>query len=480
MTPPAEDVRTVFTQTLAERASQTVRGSFVPHDGPQRAFVDSDADIVIYGGAAGGGKTAALLMTPVLKGHTNNSGFGAVIFRRILPDIKAAGGMWDESEVLYEPFGAVSRQDPLERCFPSGAKVTFAHLQHKKDRLHWKGSQIAYLAFDQLEEFEESQFWYLTSRNRSTCGVRPYIRATVNPDPDSWVKAFLAPWVDDRHPEYPFPPGEVRYFTRDGDSLVWVDADWRDPDGQPATSLTYIPATIHDNPTLLAGNPEYLARLETVGRSWDLAGTVERDGADPDWTVGAKVGYLDGVWYVLDIVRARASPAGVDRLMDQTALLDGASVEIHLQQDPGEVGQRAVEGHVRRLKGHVVRWRRPTGDKVTRAKPLASAAEAGNVVLVSGFWNRDFSNECVAFPGNGHDDQVDAVSWAFLVQAFPNGDSTNHAPIPVGSGPESWIAIASMKDTYDKFVGKRRWTYGDDDDDDIGAKFRRIIFGDDN
>lgn len=432
-----------------------------PQDGPQRQFLDAEADIVVYGGAAGGGKTWGLLLTPIYKGHTHVPGFGAVFFRRTYPDITNEGGLWDEAGEWYPAYGATSRESPhLDWRFPSGAKVSFAHMQHVKDRLRWKGSQIPYIAFDQLEEFEASQFWYMLSRNRSLCGVRPYIRATVNPDPDSWVKEFLAPWVDDEHPEYPFPPGQVRWFTRDGDTLIWVDADWRDPDGQPGLSVTYIPATIYDNPILLSGDPGYLTRLrglplvdrarlldsdwnvryegnmfrrewfrivdeapadlETVGRAWDLAGTEEAKGKDPDWTVGALVGQKGGVWYVLDVVRERLTPAGVDDLMDQTAALDSRHIELHLQQDPGEAGKRGVQYHARRLKGYTVRWRRPTGDKVARAKPMASAAEAGNLRLVHGPWNRDFINECVGFPGRDHDDQVDAVSWAMLMQAFPD------------------------------------------------------------
>lgn len=448
-----------------------------PQPGPQAAFMDSTADVVIFGGSAGPGKTWGLLLDPVYRGHTDVAGFGGVIFRRTYPDITNEGGMWDEASEWYPKYGGTSRESPhLDWRFPSGAKISFAHMQHVKDRLRWKGAQIPFIGFDQLEEFEAPQFWYMLSRNRSLCGVRPYIRATVNPDPDSWVKEFLAPWVDDQHPEFPYPGGAVRWFTRDGDALAWVDEDWRDVDGQPALSVTYIPATIYDNPILLAGDPGYLTRLrglplvdrarllegdwnmryegnmfkrewftivdeapaglQTVGRSWDLAGTEEGkakgQSRDPDWTVGAKVGQKDGVWYVLDVVRDRLTPAGVDKLMDVTAALDGRDVEIHMQQDPGEAGKRAVQGHARRLMGFTVRWRSPTGDKVKRAKPMASAAEAGNLVLVSGTWNRDFINECVAFPGTAHDDQVDAVSWGMLMQAFPEVKGAKVTPIPPG------------------------------------------------
>lgn len=453
--------------------------TFTPHDGPQRAFMDAEADIVIFGGSAGGGKTASPLMTPAHKGHLDVPGFGAVIFRRTYPDITAEGGLWDESQDWYRDLGGTARENPLEWRFPSGAKVTFAHMQHSKDRHRWKGAQIPAIYWDQLEEFEASQFWYLLSRNRSLCGVRPYVRATVNPpeDDEHWLYELVGPWVDDRHPLYPQEPGAVLHFTRSaaGD-LEWVGADYIDEaTGQPAQSLAFIPATIYDNPTLLAGNPEYLTRLrsllfedqerllhgnwrvpkrgtliaehhipivdaapadlDVVGRSWDLAGTAPAKGKRPDRTAGALVGMKDGVWYVLDMRLAQLEPDGVDALMDQTAALDGYRVPVLLQQDPGEAGKRAVQAHARRLVGHDVRFRSPTGDKVQRARPLVAAARAGNLRLVRGEWNRALINEAVAFPSGTYDDQVDAVSWAMLMLAFPDA-----APPAIGYAAGSRIA----------------------------------------
>lgn len=499
-------------QTIADglvgRSTAFEHPPVVPHDGPQRAFLDSDADIVVYGGGAGGGKTWGLLLAPLYRGDVDVPRFGAVVFRRTYPDIFATGSLWDEAQMHFPDHGAVFRQTPLpEARFPSGATIRFSHMEREADRLNWKGSQIPYIAFDQLEEFTEGQFFYLMSRNRSTAGVRPYMRATVNPDPDSWVKRLLAPWVDEEHPEYPFPPGELRWLTRDEitDDIVWVDAAWRDADGQPARSITYIPATIYDNPTLLTNNPEYLAALRTmprvdrarlldsdwsireaagfidetwfeivdeapagldlVGRSWDIAGTQQGkgrgQGRDPDWTAGPLVGFKDGVWYIADLRTTRATAKGVDDLMDQVAALDGPLVPILLQQDPGEAGKRAVDAHKRRLTGHAVRSRPPTGDKVQRARILASAAEAGNVKLVrywpsrpadederremlarASEWIRAFLAEVRAFPEGTHDDRIDAVSWGMLMLSFPDEKKAKHKPMPKGFTPDRWFKAA--------------------------------------
>src|SRR5205085_1689527 len=142
-------------------------------------------DIAIYGGAAGGGKTWALL----LEGMRNQSvpDFSAVLFRRTVPQVTAPGGMWDEGAKLYHLLGATPNRTALTWQFPSGARVKFGHLQYEDSVYDWQGSQIALLGFDELTHFSQTQFFYMLSRNRSTCGVRPYVRATTNPDAGSWV-----------------------------------------------------------------------------------------------------------------------------------------------------------------------------------------------------------------------------------------------------------------------------------------------------
>ncbi len=156
-----------------------------PQPGPQETWLSSGADIAIYGGSAGGGKSWALLFEPLR--HVANPGFGAVIFRRTMPMITNEGGLWDESMGLYPLAGATPMIGSHDWRFPSGANVGFRHLQHEVTKLDWQGAQVALIGFDELTHFTESQFFYMFSRNRSMCGVRPYIRATTNPDAASWV-----------------------------------------------------------------------------------------------------------------------------------------------------------------------------------------------------------------------------------------------------------------------------------------------------
>lgn len=134
--------------------------------------MSSDADIIIYGGAAGGGKTFAILMEPLR--HIRNKNFGAVILRKNAVQITVEGGLWDESFEVYGGIkGAVPRKSPkLQWVFKSGARVSFQHQERDEELFKWQGAQIALLEFDELTHFTEKAFFYLQSRCRTTCGVR--------------------------------------------------------------------------------------------------------------------------------------------------------------------------------------------------------------------------------------------------------------------------------------------------------------------
>jgi predicted phage terminase large subunit-like protein len=210
---------------------------------------------------------------------------------------------------------------------------------------------------------------------------------------------------------------------------------------------------VYDNPALLQVNPEYLARLLSlpllererllggnwkirpasglyfkqewcaivdaapaeldVVRYWDLAATEKTELNDPDWTVGIKLGRdRNGGYWLLDMVRARANPGDVERLLHDIAAQDGKQVRIGFGQDPGQAGKSQAQHLVRALSNFTVTPASESGDKRTRFGPFSSQCRAGNVKILRGLWNEELFRVLEGFPELAHDDEVDACSGA--------------------------------------------------------------------
>lgn len=431
---------------------------FEPQPGAQMELLANEADIIIYGGAAGSGKTYGILLE-ALWGH-DVPGFTCCIFRKNSTHIRSPGGLWANSQSIYRHFGGVPREAVLDWIFPSGAVIKFAHIDHEKDVYDWQGSQICLICFDELTHFSKSQFFYMLSRNRSTCGIPPYIRATTNPDADSWVRQFIDWWINpDTGLAIPERSGVIRWFIVINDSIIWSDdieeLKTKHPGCFPK-SFTFISASLNDNKKLLEADPGYLANLHAMPlvererllngnwnikpksgmyfkrsyfevvdvlprktkkvRYWDRAATKKTESNDPDYTVGLMLEKdADNILYVSNIVRIQESPLGVQNAIKNTAAQDGRLTRIGIEQDPGQAGVSEADYLIRSLQGYTVTPYKATKDKVTRASPVSSQAEAGNIKVLRGAWNEDFFNELENFPEGNHDDIVDALSGAFLM-----------------------------------------------------------------
>ena len=153
-----------------------------------------------------------------------------------------------------------------------------------------------------------------------------------------------------------------------------------------------------------------------VVRAWDLAATAESGTNNPDYTAGVKL-LRDamGRCTVLDIVRFRGTPRQVEETIRATAGIDGRGVAIGIPEDPGQAGKVQAAYYVSVLGGYRVSPSRETGSKATRAGPIASQVEAGNLAIVRGNWNHAFLEELRDFPHSAKDDQVDALSRAFAM-----------------------------------------------------------------
>jgi predicted phage terminase large subunit-like protein len=151
-----------------------------------------------------------------------------------------------------------------------------------------------------------------------------------------------------------------------------------------------------------------------IVRAWDLAATEQTGTRDPDYTVGLKMmRTAEGRYVVLDVVRLQGGPDEVEAAIINTGAADGRAVRIGLSQDPGQAGKQQILYLTRKLAGHRVESSPETGDKATRAAPIASQVNVSNVSMVKAPWNRVFLDELGGFPSARHDDMVDALSRAF-------------------------------------------------------------------
>lgn len=402
--------------------------------------------------------------------------FGAVIFRRNFTQIDAQGGLWDGSIDLYPYCEGNPNQSKKRWTFPSGARVGFAHLDHEQTKLKYHGAQIGWLGFDELQEFSETQFFYMTSRNRSLCPVKSQIRATMNADADSWVAGFIEWWIDEKT-GYPIEErgGVIRYFFRDGETIVWADTAeeikelFAGSTGRhkiEPKSFTFIPADIYDNPILLEKDPTYLSTLMsllpvekerllennwkirpgggkffmrewfkkiqhaehggTLVRFWDFASTEgdwretskKKDG--PSYSAGALLRRKGDRWYIEDMINVRKGPGGVEELFKATVRKDreyakktGANLLVRWEVEPGSASKRESYRLSLSVADLDAEGIPPQGDKLVRARPFAIRAKAGDVYVLEEAWTDDLLRTLHHIPDSGHWDQMDALSGAY-------------------------------------------------------------------
>ena len=276
-----------------------------PHPGPQRKFHDSHADEVLYGGAAGGGKSEALLAEALRFAHV--PGYRALLLRRSYPELEGKGsGLIPRSHEMLTGVAVYDRQKHTW-TFPAGGTLGFGHLEYQSSVFIYHSAQFAYIGFDELTTFLESQYLYMLSRCRSVAGVPARVRAASNPGGVGHA------WVRRRFVEK-LRPGELRWFKRDGDKDI--QTTWNDPDG---LSRQFIPARVYDNPTLIQKDPGYIRRLKAL------------DPID-------RLRLLDGDWWVANSGTVYAEFAD-ENLTDEEP---DPSAPLELAYDDGYIDPRAI------------------------------------------------------------------------------------------------------------------------------------------
>ena len=408
-------------------AASVLENPYIPHDPTikQARFLISPRKEIFYGGAGGGGKSDALLMAALQ--YASEPGYAAILFRRSYTDLILPGALMDRAREWLSDTDARWSEKEKTWHFPSGASISFGYLESENDKFRYKSAEFQFIGFDELTGFTESQYTFLFSRLRRSkeSDIPLRMRSASNPGDvgHEWVKArFITP----------------------------------SPEQMEAEGRSFIPAYLEDNPFIdQEGYDESLSRLDPVTREqmrhgnwdasvkgemfkrewfkfveipfpamarrvryWDLAATEDTGKNDPDYTSGTLMAKHEQRFRIEDQIRARLNPGDVERLILNTARMDGISTHIYMEQEPGSSGKSTIDHYAKLLSGYVIHGVRNTGSKIERARPFSSAVSNGLVSLLTAPWTQELIWELEAFPTKGiHDDQVDSCSGALQALA---------------------------------------------------------------
>jgi predicted phage terminase large subunit-like protein len=390
----------------------------------------------------------ALLMAALQ--YMDIPGYNALLIRDTYANLTKPGGLLDRSNEWLSLSDAKWNGDMKAWIFPTGATLSFGYIDGPRDHFNYQGAEYQFVGIDEAVNIREHQAIYLFSRLRKK-------------NPESYRKdlkvltSLSKSQIEQAYQQYLSVPLRFRCASNPPRIEQKERGDWvkqRYVDVETREGRIFIPAKIADNPHL--NQAEYRTSLkeldpitrkqledgdwniqvsgrffnrtwfeivdkscnaddtDMVVRYWDLAATEEDPNKDPAYTVGLRMRRSRfGIYYIESVIRKRLSPRNVEQLIRQTADMDGKSVLIGMEQEPGSAGVNNINNYRTRVLPEFAFFEnKKTGSKIDSARPVAAQAEAGNIKIVQGAWNGDLLDEVELFPGK-FKDQVDALSGAY-------------------------------------------------------------------
>lgn len=414
------------------------RNKFIPIDPTPKqtaALLMNSVREMLYGGAAGGGKSVFLLAAALQ--YVDVPGYSAALFRRTFSDLMLPHALIPMSHEWLDPWeskGEVHWADKEKRWtfLESGATLSFGYLENKGDEYRYQGAEFQFVGMDECTHIIPASYTYLFSRLRRLKGsnIPIRMRATANPG--------------GTYGDYYYQRFFVEIADRNKDKLRRI----------------FLPAGLNDNPHLDAeeyretlseldpitreqlenGNWEirpkgdlfdksWISRIPFYGipagikwvRFWDLASIdprykkKNRSNRDPDWTIGFKLGMYQGCYYIADIVKEQRAPGDIEKLVAATAEADGHSCAIRMEEEGGASGKANTDRYAREiLCGYDFEGVKPVVSKIERARPVAAACQVGSVFIIDRCRNQlDFFAQLESFPNGVNDDIIDGFSGSF-------------------------------------------------------------------
>lgn len=420
---------------------------YIPHvpTPKQAAFLLLDNREAFYGGAAGGGKSDALLMAGLQ--YVDVKGYSGIIFRKSYADLVKPGALidrakewllkypeirWNDKEKKFEFYTDRTRKELI-------SILQFGYLENTNDKYNYQGGEYQFIGFDELTHIDLDSYKYLFSRLRRLKGVNIPLRvrgASNPPDDDSGI------WV--KHRFIDEGPSKGRVFIPAGMSdNPHLDAEEYEASLQELDPVTRARLRDGNWEIVRKGNmfkknwfqavdqlPPYRRKV----RWWDMAASDEEKAKkrnkskEPDYTVGFLLSECNGVFYIEDIIRDRLRPEGTEALQRNTARADGYTTMVREEQEPGSSGVAVCDMKKRGIfAGYDYDSIKSDSNKVVRANAASAAAERGQIKYLRNCRNIEvFFDEAESFPGGIHDDTIDGLSGAynFLCQNIIAGPPT--------------------------------------------------------